>query len=72
MLEAARTAHCNGLGAHAVLPPQRVRECRRVRREGLDRRGRRLLLEPEEAGQEDAPDGTHCALSKSGAVDAAL
>ena len=37
-------------GGHAVLPQERIRECRRLRRKCLDWRGRRLLLEPEEAG----------------------
>ena len=47
----------DGPGRNAVLPPARLRTDWRVRREGVDRRGRRLLLEPEEVRQENRAHG---------------
>ena len=45
-----RPPHRDRPGRDAVLPQPCVRAGRRLRREGLDRRGRRLLLEPPAAG----------------------
>ena len=46
--------------------------CRRLRRERVDRRGRRLPLEPEEAREEDGAECPRRADAKGAAVDAAL
>ena len=49
--------HRDGPRRHAILSKERLRESRRLRREGVDRRGRRLLLEPQEVRQGRAPHG---------------
>ena len=45
--------HGDGPGGDAVLSTVRLRSGRRLRRGGLDRRGCRLLLEPQEVSQEE-------------------
>ena len=56
-MEGPGPPHRDGPGRNAVLPPERLRAGWRVRREGVDRRGRRLLLGPEEVRQENRSHG---------------